>query len=87
MNLIPEWRSAWKLTSWQIAVTIAVINALALGWTAFNGYIDPIVWGTVNMFLGIAVAIARLVPQSASNSQFSDSVADQPIDEEMPRHD
>ncbi len=63
MNLIPEWRKAWKLSSLQIAILTAIINAAALGWTAFDGHVPPVLWASVNMFLGVAVAVARVIPQ------------------------
>ncbi|HCJ30198.1 MAG TPA: hypothetical protein DHV63_13105 [Pseudomonas sp.] len=63
MNLIPEWRKAWKLSSLQIAIRDAIINAAALGWTAFDGHVRPVLWASVNMFLGVAVAVARVIPQ------------------------
>lgn len=63
MNLIPEWRMAWKLSSLQIAILTAAINAAALGWTAFDGHVPPFLWASVNMFLGVAVAVARVIPQ------------------------
>lgn len=63
MNLIPEWRKAWRLSSWQLAALIAAINAAAMGWSAFNGHIDPVLWAGVNMALGMAAGIARVIPQ------------------------
>lgn len=61
--LIPEWRKAWRLTSLQIAILTAVVNAAAGAWVAFDGHISPILWASVNMILGVAVAIARVIPQ------------------------
>lgn len=63
MKLVPFWKRAWKLSSVQIAVLSALLNAAAGGWVYFNGYIPPMVWASVNMLLGMAVAVARLVPQ------------------------
>ncbi|WP_417585345.1 hypothetical protein [Pelagibacterium sp.] len=63
MNLIPEWRKCWRLTSVQLAILTAALNAAAVGWVAFDGHISPIVWASVNMALGIAAAISRVIPQ------------------------
>lgn len=63
MNLIPEWRKSWRLTSVQFAIITAALNAAAGTWVAFDGHISPIVWAGVNMALGMAAAIARVIPQ------------------------
>ena len=63
MNLIPEWRKCWRLTSVQLAIVTAVLNAAAVGWVAFEGQISPVVWASVNMVLGVAMAVARVVSQ------------------------
>lgn len=63
MSLIPEWRKAWKLTSVQLAAVVAVLNAVAAGWSLFQGAVDPLVFASVNMVLGIAVAVSRVVKQ------------------------
>ncbi|WP_313242913.1 DUF7940 domain-containing protein [Stutzerimonas nitrititolerans] len=63
MNLIPEWRKSWRLTSVQFAILTAALNAAAVGWVAFDGHISPILWASVNMVLGMAAAISRVIPQ------------------------
>lgn len=63
MNLIPEWRKSWRLTSVQLAILTAVLNAAAGAWVAFEGHINPVAWASVNMALGVAMAIARVVSQ------------------------
>lgn len=63
MNLIPEWRKCWRLTSVQLAILTAALNAAAGGWVAFEGHISPIVWASVNAVLAIAIAVARNIPQ------------------------
>lgn len=65
MKIVPFWRRAWRLSSLQLAILIAVLNAAAYGWTAFNGYIPPVLWASVNMVLGVAAAVARVVQQPA----------------------
>lgn len=63
MNLIPDWRKSWRLTSVQFAILTAALNAAAVGWVAFDGHISPILWASVNMVLGMAAAISRVIPQ------------------------
>lgn len=63
MKLIPEWRKAWRMTSVQLAVTCAALNAAAAGWSLFEGAVNPVVFASVNMVLGIAVAVTRVVQQ------------------------
>lgn len=63
MNLIPEWRKSWRLTSVQLNLLIVALNAAALGWVGFEGHINPVAWASVNAVLGIASAIARNIPQ------------------------
>jgi type IV secretory pathway TrbF-like protein len=64
MALIPEWRKAWRMTSVQLAVAGAVLNAAAAGWSVFQGTVDPLVFAVVNMGLSIAVAVSRVIQQS-----------------------
>jgi hypothetical protein len=63
MALIPEWRKAWKLTSVQIAAVGAALNAAAVGWLLFQGSVHPLLFASVNMALGIGVAVSRVVQQ------------------------
>lgn len=63
MALIPEWRKAWRLTSVQLAALGAALNAAAVGWSVFQGAVDPLVFASVNMALSIAVAVSRVVKQ------------------------
>ena len=69
MNLIPEWRKSWRLTSVQLAILTAVLNAAAGAWVAFEGHINPVAWASVNMVLGVAMAIARVVSQPKVTQQ------------------
>lgn len=63
MKLINEWRTSWRLSSMQLAILTAVLNALGVAWVAFDGHISPIVWASVNMVLGVLVAVARVIAQ------------------------
>lgn len=69
MSLIPEWRKCWRLTSVQLAILTAVLNAAAGAWVAFEGQISPVAWASVNMVLGVAMAIARVVSQPKVTGQ------------------
>jgi hypothetical protein len=64
MNLIPEWRQAWRMTSVQIAMATAVLNAAAAAWSVFQGAVSPLAFGIVNMALSVAVAVSRVVQQT-----------------------
>lgn len=73
MKLVPIWKKAWRLSSLQLAVLMAVLNAAAGGWTYFNGYIPPMIWASVNMVLGMAVAVARVVSQpNVTGAEYQD---------------
>ena len=63
MTLIPEWRKFWRMTSVQLAIVGVALNAAATGWSAFQGAVDPVVFATVNMLLGVAVAVSRVIQQ------------------------
>jgi hypothetical protein len=52
------------MTSVQLAIAGAVLNAAAAGWSVFQGAVDPLVFAGVNMALSIGVAVARVVQQS-----------------------
>lgn len=69
MKLIPEWRKFWRMTSVQLAIACAAINAAAAAWSLFQGEVDPLVFATVNMVLSIGVAISRVVQQSKLRNQ------------------
>ncbi len=51
------------MTSVQLAIAGVVLNAAATGWSSFQGYVDPVVYAGVNMVLGIAVAVSRVIKQ------------------------
>ena len=70
MKLVPFWKQAWRLSSLQIAMLMAILNAAAGAWVYFNGYMPPLIWASVNMLLSIAVGVARVIPQpSVTESQ------------------
>jgi hypothetical protein len=53
----------------QLAILTAVLNAAAGAWVAFEGHINPVAWASVNMVLGVAMAIARVVSQPKVTGQ------------------
>ncbi|MBE8590759.1 hypothetical protein IQK56_07340 [Pseudomonas sp. MAFF 301449] len=63
MTLIPEWRKFWRMTSVQLAIIGVALNAAAAGWSAFQGAVDPLIFASVNMILGIGVAVFRVIQQ------------------------
>ena len=65
MQLIEGASQAHKFWSVRIAIAGAMLNAAAVGWTLFQGNIDPVLYASVNMALGIAVAGARVVQQDS----------------------
>jgi len=69
MKLIPEWRQFWRMTSVQLAIAGAVLNAAAAAWSVFQGAVDPLVFASVNMVLSVGVAVARVVQQSKLRDQ------------------
>lgn len=74
MTLIPEWRKFWRMTSVQLAIAGAVLNAAAAGWSVFQGAVDPLVFAGVNMVLSIGVAVARVVQQSKLREPVDDLI-------------
>lgn len=65
MNLIPDWRSAWK---WFSVQALAIIALIPIVWTALppeaHAWV-PVEWRPWIVFtLAIAGIVGRLVPQS-----------------------
>jgi hypothetical protein len=69
VKLIPQWRSAWKMSSVQLAILGAVLNAAAVAWSVFQGAVDPLIFAGVNMVLSIAVAVSRVVLQPSIRTE------------------
>lgn len=63
MKLIENVAACHKLWSVRLALAGAVLNAGAIGWTVFQGAVDPLIFATVNMILGIGVAVFRVIQQ------------------------
>lgn len=51
------------MTSVQLAVLGVALNAAAIRWSSFQGLVDPLVFASVNMILGVAVAVSRVIKQ------------------------
>lgn len=55
-----HWHKLWSV---RLALAGAMLNAAAVGWALFQGTVNPLVFASVNMGLGIAIAAARVVQQ------------------------
>lgn len=64
MKLIDDVAQSHKLWSVRLALAGAVLNAGAISWTVFQGAVNPLVYGAINMGLGIGVAVVRVLSQS-----------------------
>lgn len=63
MTLIDQWKKAWRLSSVQIALIIAVIGALQAGLPDIG--LPESTYAVLNTVLAIALAVARIVAQPA----------------------
>lgn len=61
--LIPDWQKAWTYLSVQIAVVLAALNGLQLFLPAMKEVMSPTTFTVVNAFLGLAIAICRVLQQ------------------------
>ncbi|WP_330565818.1 hypothetical protein [Pseudomonas yamanorum] len=64
MKLIDNVGAWHKLWSVRLALAGAVLNAGAIGWTVFQGAVNPLIYAAINMSLGICVAVVRVLAQS-----------------------
>lgn len=64
MKLIDDVGTCHKLWSVRLALAGAVLNAGAIGWTVFQGAVNPLIYAAINMGLGIGVAVVRVLAQS-----------------------
>ena len=65
MNLIPQWQQLWKMYSVQLAGLLALLNLAATYWPSFQALLSPSVWAAGNAIIGLAIGIARAIPQSS----------------------
>lgn len=64
MKLINDFSTCHRLWSVRLALAGAVLNAGAIGWTVFQGAVNPLIYAAINMSLGIGVAVVRVLAQS-----------------------
>lgn len=64
MKLIDSAGSWHKLWSVRVALAGAVLNAGAIGWTVFQGSVNPLIYAAINMGLGIGIAVVRVLSQA-----------------------
>ena len=55
------WHRLWSV---RLALAGAVLNAGAIGWTVFQGAVNPLIYAAINMGLGIGVAVVRVLSQT-----------------------
>jgi len=63
MKLIESAGSWHRLWSVRLALAGAVLNAGAIGWTVFQGAVNPLIYAAINMALGVGVAVVRVLSQ------------------------
>lgn len=56
-----KWHQLWSI---RLALAGSVLNAGAVGWTVFQGAINPLIYAVINMGLGIGVAVVRVMAQA-----------------------
>ena len=54
------WHRLWSV---RLALAGSVLNAGAIGWTVFQGTVNPLIYAAINMALGIGVAVFRVIQQ------------------------
>lgn len=65
LNLIPDWKRAWRFASVQAAVLLALLSFLqAQILPLFQFAVDPKVWPWVTAGFGSAIAVLRVWQQS-----------------------
>lgn len=64
MNLIDNWRDAWKFNSVQTAVILGLSNAAFAIMPALSEYVTLPVYAAISALGNVAIIILRLVAQS-----------------------
>lgn len=62
--MVENWKDAWKWLSVHVALVIAVVNAAQVMLPQFQALLPPDTFTWINAGLGVAVIVARLIPQS-----------------------
>jgi len=60
-----QWHRLWSV---RLALSGAALNAAAIGWTVFQGAVNPLLYASINMALGIGVAVVRVMVQPPAGS-------------------
>ena len=55
-----QWHRLWSV---RFAILGVVLNAGVTGWVLFQGVVSPLLYASVNMALGVAVGVSRVVSQ------------------------
>lgn len=63
MNLIPEWRDAWKWYSVHAATVVVVLAALSEALPFVSAFIPQTAYSLIYAGLGVAVIVGRLTSQ------------------------
>lgn len=64
--MVENWKDAWKWLSVHVALVIAVVNAAQVMLPQFQALLPPDTFTWINAGLGVAVIVARLIPQSTT---------------------
>jgi len=66
MKLIDNWKTVlWKSWAVRISLINAALAALETYFQLFNGHIPPLVFASIQMGIGVAAGMARVVKQAA----------------------
>lgn len=65
-----QWHTLWSV---RMALAGSVLNAGAIGWTVFQGTVNPLIYAAINMGLGIGVAVVRVLSQAPKDDPQADS--------------
>lgn len=72
MKLIDNWKKAWKFTSVQVAMLLSILATVQASMPDLQAMFAPTTYALINLGLGIAVIIARVVKQSMEDSNGAD---------------
>ena len=63
--MISDWKDAWKWMSVHVAIVIALVNAAQIMLPQFQALLPPDTFTWINAGLGVAVIVARMIPQGS----------------------
>ena len=64
--MISNWKDAWKWLSVHVAVIISLVNVAQTLLPQFQALLTPTQFAAINAALGVAVIIARVIPQGSA---------------------